>query len=309
MDSETINQGAEVATADSSCSGVLEKIECGTSQSVSAEDRTELEFNKVAQTCLMMMAAAFAAGDGGDSEVEDCQDCDNETKGRKTVDGHERAVVRIVDDSPCGSEVLKTSDGSGHESVPPYLEAAALASSSGKSEASQANCSLGDNDVDAFRAKLASRARRFGLPPPDPNASQRTHAPKLKHLGSALVSESPSKRPRQASVGPCFLARTTDDAIDLLPGQWRCCFSGKDQIHNVERSKAGKLVCVIWERGVETNLWERKLKPFRIGPSADGRDLLWGCKGNVWLDLQTCSQTEVVYVAPAVLICVITNKA
>ena len=49
MDSETINQGAEVATADSSCSGVLEKIECGTSQGVSAEDRTKLEFNKMDQ--------------------------------------------------------------------------------------------------------------------------------------------------------------------------------------------------------------------------------------------------------------------
>lgn len=155
------------------------------------------------------------------------------------------------------------------------------------------------DDAD-LRQKLEHRARRFGLPPPVGNTSKQSLATKRKLLDTPLRSAPlppPSKRLRYAFAKSGAVARTATDAVALLPGQWRCCVSGKAQLLTVKRSIAGHLVCVIWERGVVSNQWESKRKPFSICPSADGKDLLWGRKGNVWLDLQSCSQTHAVWLS------------
>jgi hypothetical protein len=36
-----------------------------------------------------------------------------------------------------------------------------------------------------------------------------------------------------------------------------------------------------------TQSYERKMQSFRIFLSGDGSEVLWGCKGRVWLDLES----------------------
>jgi hypothetical protein len=67
------------------------------------------------------------------------------------------------------------------------------------------------------------------------------------------------------------------------------------QHHNVERSSKGELVCKMYELNPATHSYERKLQPFRIFPSGDGSEVLWGCKGRVWLDFESLFKNHVVW--------------
>jgi hypothetical protein len=67
------------------------------------------------------------------------------------------------------------------------------------------------------------------------------------------------------------------------------------QHHNVERSSKGELVCKMYELNPATHSYERKLQPFRIFPSGDGSEVLWGCKGRVWLDFESLCKNHVVW--------------
>jgi hypothetical protein len=70
---------------------------------------------------------------------------------------------------------------------------------------------------------------------------------------------------------------------------------GRVQHHNVERSSKGELVCKMYELNPATHSYERKLQPFRIFPSGDGSEVLWGCKGRVWLDFESLCKNHVVW--------------